>query len=71
MKWYEIVLEAIRSLVRPVLSISFAWVILSLTLILAGKFADKGMADRLVDFVLATGGIIIGFWFASRQRSKE
>ena len=62
------VLDVIRGLVRPLLSLSFAGIILALTWHLVNKFSDRDLANQFSMFVLATGSTIIGFWFASRQK---
>lgn len=66
------ILDIIRGCVRPYLAFIFPTVIVVLAVILVLKFADADMAMLIVVFILATGSVIVGFYFGERsQKAKE
>jgi hypothetical protein len=62
------IINIIRALVRPAISIAFSATILVIAHTLIQKFADVDMAKMFATFILATGSTIIGFWFGSRRQ---
>ena len=64
-------LDVIRGLVRPTISVTFSVGILVLASILIIKFGNVEMAKTVLTFLLAQGATIIGFWFASREAKNK
>lgn len=65
-KW----LNLIRGLIRPILSLVVIGILATLTIMLAGRFADKEVAIALIYFFTGAGTTILGFWFGERKASK-
>jgi hypothetical protein len=66
-KW----LNLVRGIVRPFIAIATWLVILAIAVILIFKFADMGMADKVLTFVLAAGATIAGFYFGERSQKPK
>ena len=63
--------DTVRALVRPLLGIAFGVAILVIGAILISKFASAELTKQFATFILATGAVIVGFYFGERsQRPK-
>ncbi len=65
-KW----INSLRAFVRPYLALLFGTSIVGLGVFLIVKFGDAEVMLRFADFMIVTGGILIGFYFASRMIKK-
>jgi len=65
------IIDLIRAIVRPYVTISGWTAILVLAIVLGIKFADKDLALALVGIVTGTMATVIGFWFRDRQRPPQ
>lgn len=63
-------IKALRSFVRPYLALLFGTTIVVLGSYLVVKFGNEDIMLRFADFMIVTGGIIIGFYFAARMIKK-
>lgn len=64
------ILDLIRGLVRPFITISGWMAILILVVILGLKFADKEMALVVIGLVTGSMATMIGFYFRDRSIQK-
>lgn len=66
------IVEIIRKLQRPIISISLIGIIGYLGIDLINKFGDADMAKSIIAFILGSGATIIGVLFGERAaKSKE
>lgn len=65
------VIEAIRSLVRPVCTLAVMGVFLYMVVILGFRYADKAMSDNMMSTFGGIVGTIVGIWFGGRIAEKK
>ena len=65
------VLDIIRGVVRPYITISGWTTVLVLASILAVKFADRDIALALLGILTGSIATITGFWFRGRVEEKK
>jgi len=61
-------LDNLRGSVRPVITYAFAGTVLATGVYVIVKYADASMAQKILDFIIPTTTLIIGFWFGSRNK---
>lgn len=66
----EGILNLLRGLVRPLVTIAIIVVILMMVWRLTGEYSSEQLALTVVGFVLGAGATVLGFWFNDRTKPK-
>ena len=63
-------IKFLRAVVRPYLALLFGTVIAGLGVYLILTYGSETVMERYADWMLSTGSILIGFYFAARMIKK-
>ena len=63
----RVTVDTVRGLIRPVVTLLLVAALTALTVLLVLRFGSVVMADRMVEAVIGTTGVVVGFWFGSRK----